>query len=128
MPCLPRLGRCRGLLLSSPLGPSLQGQCLLLALGSMVPATQAVEEQKPAEPGLDPELKSRRCLVIYLCFYGFMAQMRPGESFITPYLLGPDKNFTRKQVEWGRGWVGADGVRGGRVLSRPGGHLPTEAG
>lgn len=64
----------------------------------MVPATQAVEEQKPAEPGLDPELKSRRCLVIYLCFYGFMAQMRPGESFITPYLLGPDKNFTRKQV------------------------------
>uniref|UniRef100_A0A8D2JPM8 Solute carrier family 19 member 1 n=1 Tax=Sciurus vulgaris TaxID=55149 RepID=A0A8D2JPM8_SCIVU len=42
--------------------------------------------------------QSWRCLVFYLCFYGFMAQMRPGESFITPYLLGPDKNFTPEQV------------------------------
>lgn len=36
--------------------------------------------------------------VFYLCFYGFMTQIRPGESFITPYLLGPDKNFTRVEV------------------------------
>ncbi|NWS71710.1 S19A1 protein, partial [Crotophaga sulcirostris] len=36
--------------------------------------------------------------VFYLCFYGFMTQIRPGESFITPYLLGPDKNFTRAEV------------------------------
>ncbi|XP_020829056.2 reduced folate transporter [Phascolarctos cinereus] len=27
-----------------------------------------------------------------------MIQMRPGESFITPYLLGPDQNFTQEQV------------------------------
>ncbi|XP_040842689.1 reduced folate transporter-like [Ochotona curzoniae] len=50
------------------------------------------------EPELSRELRSWRCLVLYLCLYGFMAQMRPGESFITPYLLGPDKNFTRAQV------------------------------
>ncbi|XP_009704088.1 PREDICTED: folate transporter 1 [Cariama cristata] len=36
--------------------------------------------------------------VFYLCFYGFMVQIRPGESFITPYLLGVDKNFTQAEV------------------------------
>ncbi|KAM6131532.1 reduced folate transporter [Phoenicopterus ruber ruber] len=36
--------------------------------------------------------------VFYLCFYGFMMQIRPGESFITPYLLGADKNFTQAEV------------------------------
>ncbi|NXK24190.1 S19A1 protein, partial [Arenaria interpres] len=36
--------------------------------------------------------------VFYLCFYGFMTQIRPGESFITPYLLGADKNFTQTEV------------------------------
>uniref|UniRef100_A0A2K5DZ53 Solute carrier family 19 member 1 n=1 Tax=Aotus nancymaae TaxID=37293 RepID=A0A2K5DZ53_AOTNA len=64
----------------------------------MVPSSPAVEKQVPVEPGPDLKLRSWRCLVCYLCFYGFMAQIRPGESFITPYLLGPDKNFTRKQV------------------------------
>nr|XP_035139066.2 reduced folate transporter isoform X2 [Callithrix jacchus]XP_035139067.2 reduced folate transporter isoform X2 [Callithrix jacchus]XP_035139069.2 reduced folate transporter isoform X2 [Callithrix jacchus]XP_035139070.2 reduced folate transporter isoform X2 [Callithrix jacchus] len=64
----------------------------------MVPSSPAVEKQVPVEPGPDLELRSWRCLVCYLCFYGFMAQIRPGESFITPYLLGLDKNFTRKQV------------------------------
>ncbi|XP_028325326.1 folate transporter 1 [Gouania willdenowi] len=36
--------------------------------------------------------------VIFLCFYGFMGSIKPGESFITPYLLSSDKNFTRKEV------------------------------
>ncbi|KAM8903009.1 reduced folate transporter isoform 1-T3 [Spinachia spinachia] len=36
--------------------------------------------------------------VILLCFYGFMASIKPGEPFITPYLLGPEKNLTREQV------------------------------
>lgn len=36
--------------------------------------------------------------VIFLCFYGFMASVKPGEPFITPYLLSPEKNFTRQQV------------------------------
>lgn len=40
--------------------------------------------------------------VFYLCFYGFMTQIRPGESFITPYLLGADKNFTQAEVSHGQ--------------------------
>ncbi|KFV12934.1 Folate transporter 1, partial [Pterocles gutturalis] len=40
--------------------------------------------------------------VFYLCFYGFMTQIRPGESFITPYLLGADKNFTKAEVSRGQ--------------------------
>ncbi|XP_067315456.1 reduced folate transporter [Pseudorasbora parva] len=36
--------------------------------------------------------------VVYLCFYGFMVQLKPGEPFITPYLLSTEKNFTREQV------------------------------
>ncbi|XP_070345123.1 reduced folate transporter isoform X2 [Equus asinus] len=68
----------------------------------MAPSSQAAEKQAPPEPGPGRELKSWRCLVFYLCFYGFMAQMRPGESFITPYLLGPDKNFTRQQLSGGK--------------------------
>lgn len=71
----------------------------------MAPSSQAAEKQAPPEPGPGRELKSWRCLVFYLCFYGFMAQMRPGESFITPYLLGPDKNFTRQQAHGAGGWV-----------------------
>uniref|UniRef100_A0A480YWJ5 Folate transporter 1 isoform X3 n=1 Tax=Sus scrofa TaxID=9823 RepID=A0A480YWJ5_PIG len=56
------------------------------------------EKQASAEPRPGGRLPSWWCLVFFLCFYGFLAQMRPGESFITPYLLGPDKNFTQKQV------------------------------
>ncbi|XP_041433691.1 solute carrier family 19 (folate transporter), member 1 L homeolog isoform X1 [Xenopus laevis] len=37
-------------------------------------------------------------LLFYLCLYGFMTQLRPGESFITPYLLSTERNFTREQV------------------------------
>ncbi|MEE6469368.1 hypothetical protein FKM82_008604 [Ascaphus truei] len=33
-----------------------------------------------------------------LCSYGFFANLRPSEPFLTPYLLGPDKNLTEKQV------------------------------
>uniref|UniRef100_A0A8C5LPU2 Solute carrier family 19 member 2 n=1 Tax=Leptobrachium leishanense TaxID=445787 RepID=A0A8C5LPU2_9ANUR len=32
-----------------------------------------------------------------LCAYGFFANLRPSEPFLTPYLLGPDKNLTEKQ-------------------------------
>lgn len=72
----------------------------------MAPSGQVVEKRKPEDPALDPvpdpapgrELQSWQCLVSYLCFYGFMAQMRPGESFITPCLLGPSKNFSQFQV------------------------------
>uniref|UniRef100_A0A8D0GG34 Thiamine transporter 1 n=1 Tax=Sphenodon punctatus TaxID=8508 RepID=A0A8D0GG34_SPHPU len=33
-----------------------------------------------------------------LCLYGFFANLRPSEPFLTPYLLGPDKNLTETQV------------------------------
>ncbi|KAM5181474.1 thiamine transporter 1 [Mantella aurantiaca] len=33
-----------------------------------------------------------------LCMYGFFANLRPSEPFLTPYLLGPDKNLTERQV------------------------------
>lgn len=36
--------------------------------------------------------------VIFLCFFGFMASIKPGEPFITPNLLSTEKNFTREQV------------------------------
>ncbi|KAM6218030.1 thiamine transporter 1 isoform 2-T2 [Rhynchocyon petersi] len=32
-----------------------------------------------------------------LCAYGFFANLRPSEPFLTPYLLGPDKNLTEKE-------------------------------
>uniref|UniRef100_A0A8C5P3M4 Solute carrier family 19 (folate transporter), member 1 n=1 Tax=Jaculus jaculus TaxID=51337 RepID=A0A8C5P3M4_JACJA len=64
----------------------------------MVPSGQTLEKQADEESGSDQELQSWQCLVFYLCFYGFMAQIRPGESFIMPYLLEPPKNFTLRQV------------------------------
>ncbi|XP_048351276.1 thiamine transporter 1 isoform X2 [Sphaerodactylus townsendi] len=42
-----------------------------------------------------------RCWVlptVVLCAYGFFANLRPSEPFLTPYLLGPDKNLTETQV------------------------------
>ncbi|XP_017524015.2 thiamine transporter 1 isoform X1 [Manis javanica] len=33
-----------------------------------------------------------------LCAYGFFANLRPSEPFLTRYLLGPDKNLTERQV------------------------------
>ncbi|KAB1283688.1 Folate transporter 1 [Camelus dromedarius] len=75
--------------------------------GGMALSGQEAEKQGPAEPRPGREPESWWCLVSYLCFYGFMAQMRPGESFITPYLLGPDKNFTQKQARGRRAGRGA---------------------
>ncbi|NXE56650.1 S19A1 protein, partial [Casuarius casuarius] len=54
--------------------------------GAKKPAAEAAPDQR------------WKLQVFYLCFYGFMTQIRPGESFITPYLLGPDKNFTEVEV------------------------------
>ncbi|XP_074829917.1 thiamine transporter 1 isoform X2 [Natator depressus] len=42
-----------------------------------------------------------RCWVLptaLLCLYGFFANLRPSEPFLTRYLLGPDKNLTETQV------------------------------
>lgn len=65
------------------------------------------EESHPASPPeskADPEaqrgkpLQTWKWSVIFLCFYGFMVQLKPGEPFITPYLLSSEKNFTKEQV------------------------------
>lgn len=46
----------------------------------------------------DKEATKWKFAVLYLCFFGFMSSIKPGEPFITPYLLSPEKNFTREQV------------------------------
>lgn len=74
----------------------------------MVPTGQAAEKQACEDPRQDRELKSWRCLVFYLCFFGFMAQLRPGESFITPYLLQHNFTITQACCHWrvGEWWCG----------------------
>lgn len=39
-----------------------------------------------------------------LCAYGFFANLRPSEPFLTPYLLGPDKNLTQREVGGRASW------------------------
>ncbi|XP_057685364.1 reduced folate transporter [Corythoichthys intestinalis] len=77
-----------------------------------VPATQAIEgnldgdlemavctsEEPSASNTLPEEPRKWMWAVIFLCFYGFMASIKPGEPFITPYLLSTEKNFTTQQV------------------------------
>ncbi|KAM9550277.1 reduced folate transporter [Guaruba guarouba] len=63
--------------------------------GGAMPKTDE-DAKKPASEAV-PD-RHWKLQVFYLCFYGFMTQIRPGESFITPYLLGPDKNFTQAEV------------------------------
>ncbi|XP_026157794.1 reduced folate transporter [Mastacembelus armatus] len=63
----------------------------------------AVCASEAVTPSEDPTEESREPIkwewaVIFLCFYGFMSSIKPGEPFITPYLLSPEKNFTREQV------------------------------
>ncbi|CAL8290111.1 unnamed protein product [Lota lota] len=63
--------------------------------GVMTPRGSA--EIIPATPTETPP-RSWKWSVIYLCIYGFMTSIKPGEPFITPYLLSTEKNFTREQV------------------------------
>ncbi|KAK2917535.1 reduced folate transporter [Channa argus] len=58
------------------------------------------ELQLPSEgpPKEAQEPRKWKWSVIFLCFYGFMGSIKPGEPFITPNLLSPEKNFTREQV------------------------------
>lgn len=44
------------------------------------------------------DANKRKLAVLFLCFYGFMSSIKPCEPFITPYLLSPEKNFTREEV------------------------------
>lgn len=69
--------------------------------GDVMGAAEAAEESRsPADaPPEEPrEPKKWNWAVMFLCFYGFMASLKPGEAFITPYLLSTEKNFTREEV------------------------------
>lgn len=55
-------------------------------------------DSPPSAAAVEEEPKQWKFAVIFLCFYGFMTSIRPGEAFITPYLLSVEKNFTREQV------------------------------
>ncbi|XP_045914033.1 reduced folate transporter isoform X1 [Micropterus dolomieu] len=63
-------------------------------------AVSVSEAPSPSEgpPGEAVEARKWKWAVMILCVYGFMASIKPGEPFITPYLLSPEKNFTREQV------------------------------
>ncbi|KAM9835897.1 reduced folate transporter isoform 1-T3 [Aulostomus maculatus] len=52
-----------------------------------------------AEVTAPPEEAGKwKVAVMFLCFYGFMSSLRPGEAFITPTFLSNEKNFTTEQV------------------------------
>lgn len=59
-------------------------------------SASAPEAPSPSEE--DKEATKWKFAVLFLCFFGFMSSIKPGEPFITPYLLSPEKNFTREQV------------------------------
>lgn len=63
-------------------------------------AVSASEGLSPSEGPVEEAKEPRKWkwAVIFLCFYGFMSGIKPGEPFITPYLLSDEKNFTREQV------------------------------
>lgn len=44
------------------------------------------------------ECKTWMLPTVLLCLYGFFCNVRPSEPFLTPYLLGPDKNLSERQV------------------------------
>ncbi|XP_041118817.1 reduced folate transporter [Polyodon spathula] len=63
--------------------------------------TEDLKEQEEASPSQEEKKQEPQLWkwsVIFLCLYGFMAQLKPGESFITPLLLSIEKNFTREEV------------------------------
>ncbi|XP_044044527.1 reduced folate transporter [Siniperca chuatsi] len=74
--------------------------CLGHEDGDLEMAVSSSEALSPSEapPEEAGEPRKWKWAVIFLCFFGFMASIKPGEPFITPYLLSPEKNFTREQV------------------------------
>lgn len=64
----------------------------------MAAAASEVLSPPDGPPGEPPEPRKWKWAVMFLCFYGFMVSMKPGEAFLTPYLLSAEKNFTLEQV------------------------------
>lgn len=66
----------------------------------VVPASEGPSPREgPTEAAVEP--RKWKWAVIFLCFFGFMSSIKPGEPFITPYLLSTEKNFTRQEVSGG---------------------------
>ncbi|KAK7893294.1 hypothetical protein WMY93_022446 [Mugilogobius chulae] len=65
------------------------GDCELAICASDSPSAPEAFQEEP---------RKWKCAVIFLCVFGFMSSIKPGEPFITPYLLSEEKNFTRVQV------------------------------
>lgn len=63
-----------------------------------VESTVCIPDSQPSTEVVQEEPRAWKFAVIFLCFYGFMSSIKPGEPFITPYLLSVEKNFTREQV------------------------------
>ncbi|XP_054479898.1 reduced folate transporter [Anoplopoma fimbria] len=68
--------------------------------GDVEMVVSAPKGPSPSEgpPGEVVETRKWKGAVTFLCFYGFMSAVKPGEPFITPNLLSPEKNFTMEQV------------------------------
>ncbi|XP_070787057.1 reduced folate transporter [Enoplosus armatus] len=63
---------------------------------AVTPSEVPSPSEGPPEEAAEP--RKWKWAVTFLCLYGFMASIKPGEPFITPYLLSAEKNFTREQV------------------------------
>ncbi|XP_034248512.1 thiamine transporter 1-like isoform X2 [Thrips palmi] len=67
-----------------------------------------VSTAMPQDPSLLRDISSNQeeqrimtvswSVLVPLCSFGFLKEFRPSESFVTQYLIGPEKNFTKAQV------------------------------
>ncbi|XP_056445235.1 reduced folate transporter [Gadus chalcogrammus] len=85
--------------LKEPMAEDPGGECGDVKAETVAMVTTAGSEELTGT-GAQTETAPRswKWSVIYLCIYGFMSAIKPGEPFITPYLLSTEKNFTREQV------------------------------
>lgn len=88
------------------------------SLTARMDAPRPVSRRQAATRLLRTARFPRECWVLptaLLCAYGFFASLRPSEPFLTPYLLGPDKNLTEREVRAAAGprvaGAGAGGQR-----------------
>ncbi|XP_076017953.1 reduced folate transporter [Genypterus blacodes] len=80
-------------------GREMESSCEELpGLVEMAASVSDAESPPVDSPEEANEARTWKLSVIFVCFYGFMSSIKPGEPFITPYLLSSEKNFTRQQV------------------------------
>uniref|UniRef100_A0A8C4QTN0 Solute carrier family 19 member 3b n=1 Tax=Eptatretus burgeri TaxID=7764 RepID=A0A8C4QTN0_EPTBU len=69
-------------------------------MASSCGSTCAAERDPPADAAMSlAEWRSSwKYPTVILCVYGFFCSIRPSEPYLTPYLVGPDKNLTIEEV------------------------------